>query len=177
MDGGDGNQFPFFPNKHEPWDPIKAMGRIRRFSVDLADPSANSFGMEILHPQIVGFLARQDDRYHTRPYRYGFLLGSSAMGGGVSWNMVDHKTGEVATYAPGGDTMLAEMCFVPRTADAEEGDGYLVGVATHTGERGRSDLVLVDTRDLAAGPVATVKMPHKIIGQVHGFWVDGGRLR
>jgi len=176
MDGGDGNQFPFFPNKHEPWDPIKAMGRIRRFSVDLADLSANSFGMEILHPEIVGFLARQDDRYHTRPYRYGFLLGSSAMGGGVSWNMVDHKTGKVSTYAPGGDTMLAEMCFVPRNKGAEEGDGYLVGVATHTGERGRSDLVLVDTRDLAAGPVATVKMPHKIIGQVHGFWVDGGQL-
>ncbi len=36
--------------------------------------------------------------------------------------------------------------------------------------------VFVDTRDLAAGPVATVKMPHKIIGQDHGFWVDGGQL-
>jgi carotenoid cleavage dioxygenase len=90
--------------------------------------------------------------------------------------MVDHKTGRVSTFAPGGDTMLNEMCFVPRGSDAAEGDGYLVGVATHTGERGRSDLVLVDTRDLAAGPVATVRMPHRIIGQVHGFWVPGGHL-
>jgi carotenoid cleavage dioxygenase len=152
------------------------MGRIRRFSVDLADRATNSFSMEILHPEVVGFLARQDDRYHTRPYRYGFLLGSSAMGGGVSWNMVDHKTGKVSTYAPGGDTMLTEMCFVPCAKDAPEGDGYLVGVATRTSERGRSDLLIVDTRDLAAGPVAAVKMPHKIIGQIHGFWVPGEQL-
>ena len=35
---------------------------------------------------------------------------------------------------------------------------------------GRSDLVIVDTKDMAAGPVATVKMPYKIVGQIHGFW-------
>jgi len=176
MDGGDGNQFPFFPNKHEPWDPVKAVGRIRRFSVDLADTTTNSFKMDILYPDVTGFLARQDDRFHTRPYRYGFLLGSSAMGGGIAWHMIDHQTGKVSTWSPGAGAMIAEMCFVPRNAGAPEGDGYLVGVVTHTGERGRSDLVLVDTRDLAAGPVATVKMPHKIVGQVHGFWVPGDDL-
>ena len=67
--------------------------------------------------------------------------------------------------------MVNEMCFVPRNKHAGEADGYLIGVVTRTAERGRSDLVLVDTRDLAAGPIATVKMPHKIVGQVHGFWV------
>ena len=34
MDGGDANQFPMFPNIHEPFDPVKAQGRVRRFSVD-----------------------------------------------------------------------------------------------------------------------------------------------
>ena len=175
MDGADSNQFPFFPNKHEAWNPMKAMGQIRRFSVDLSDTSANSFKMEIVHAQVTGALARQDDRYHTRKYRYGFLLGFGP-GFGINWQMVDHQTGKVQVYAPGPDATIAEMCFVPRHAGAAEGDGYLVGVVSRTRENFRSDLVLVDTRDLAAGPVATIVLPHRIIGQIHGFWVPGDQL-
>ncbi|MDB5717069.1 MAG: hypothetical protein JWM38_496, partial [Sphingomonas bacterium] len=54
--------------------------------------------------------------------------------------------------------------------------GYLIGIVTRKMEGGRSDLVLVDTRDLAAGPVATIKLPCRIVGQVHGFWVPGDAL-
>jgi carotenoid cleavage dioxygenase len=71
---------------------------------------------------------------------------------------------------------LAEMTFVPRKTGAPEGDGYLVGIADHRKENGRSDLVFVDTHDLAAGPVARVKMPYRVVGQVHGFWVPGDQL-
>ena len=31
--------------------------------------------MKVMYPQYGGGLARQDDRYHTVPYRYGFLIG------------------------------------------------------------------------------------------------------
>jgi carotenoid cleavage dioxygenase len=51
-----------------------------------------------------------------------------------------------------------------------------VGIANHGKENGRSDLVFVDTHDLAAGPVARVKMPYRVVGQVHGFWVPGDQL-
>jgi carotenoid cleavage dioxygenase-like enzyme len=68
------------------------------------------------------------------------------------------------------------MCFVPRSKDAGEGDGYLIGIVSRMAEKGRSDLVIVDTNDLAAGPVATIKMPSRIVGQVHGFWVPGDQL-
>ncbi len=134
MDGGDGNQFPFFPNKHEPRDPIAAMGRIRRFSVDLADPSANSFGMEILHPEIVGSPCAPG-----RPLSHAPLSAMASRSEVRPWAawveleyMVDHKTGRVSTYAPGGDTMLAEMwLLVPRNRDAEEGAAaILAGVTT-----------------------------------------------
>ena len=30
--------------------------------------------------------------------------------------------------------------------------------------------------NLDAGPVARVKMPYKVVGQVHGFWVPGHDL-
>jgi carotenoid cleavage dioxygenase len=68
------------------------------------------------------------------------------------------------------------MTFVPRKKDADEGDGYLIGIGSSTKESGRSDLILVDTKDVAAGPVARVKMPFRCVGQVHGFWADASDL-
>jgi carotenoid cleavage dioxygenase len=175
MDGAEINQFPFFPKRGEERGPEPMPpGQIRRFTVDLADPAANSFGMEVLFPEISGVLARQDDRYHTLPYRYGFLLSIGPTG--PAWTMVDHKAGTTATYTPPPGSVPAEMCFVPRHKGAAEGDGYLIGVVNHMREAGRSDLILVDTRDVAAGPIATIKMPCRIVRQVHGFWVPGDAL-
>jgi carotenoid cleavage dioxygenase-like enzyme len=34
-----------------------------------------------------------------------------------------------------------------------------------------SELVIGDTRNLAAGPLARVRLPFKAPGQVHGNWV------
>jgi carotenoid cleavage dioxygenase-like enzyme len=34
----------------------------------------------------------------------------------------------------------------------------------------------VDTQHLDAGPVARIKMPNRVVGQVHGFWVPGDQL-
>jgi len=169
MDGADGNQFPFFPNKHKDFDPQKAVGQIRRFSVDLADATANSFDMQILFPEVTGVLSRQDDRYHTIPYRYGFML-QVGPAGKTGWAMVDHQTGQVSTWAPGPNARVSEMCFIPRSRTAPEGDGYLIGVVTNTDQAGRSDVVLLDTKDIEAGPIARIKMPYRIVGQIHGFW-------
>lgn len=175
MDGAEVNQFPFFPARGaQHADEGMAPGQIRRFTVDLADTTANSFKTEVLFPDVIGVLARQDDRYHTLPYRYGFMLAFGATG--PCWTMVDHHTGEKSVYAPPPGSVPSEMCFVPRSKDAPEGDGYLIGIVTRKMEGGRSDLVLVDTRDLAAGPVATIKLPCRIVGQVHGFWVPGDSL-
>ena len=79
-------------------------------------------------------------------------------------------------FSLGKDVSLAEMCFVPRRTGAAEGDGYLIGVASQMKEAGRSDLVIVDTQDIAAGPVATVHMPYKVVSQIHGLWVPGDQL-
>lgn len=174
MDGGEGNQFPFFPSLHEPFDPVKALGRVRRFKIDLGSKRNKTYEVQTLYPEITGVLARQDDRFHTIPYRYGFL---NVVGpGGSGWAMFDHQKLAAKVFAPGPDVGLAEMCFVPRKADAPEGDGYLIGVAEHRKEGGRSDLLLVDTQHLDAGPVARVKMPYKVVGQVHGFWVPESQL-
>jgi len=178
QDGGEGNQFPFFPslNPADPFVPAKAAGRVRRFTMDLSSKSNESYEVETLYPQITGALARQDDRYHTVPYRYGFLNGRDIVSGAAGWACFDHQARTSKVFSLGPDARLQEMCFVPRKKDAPEGDGYLIGVATRTKENGRADLVLVDTKHLDDGPVATVKLPYRIPDQVHGFWVPGDQL-
>ena len=64
MDGGDGNQFPFFPspNPEDKFDPVKATGRVRRFSFDTSKKNVKNFDMKVMFPEYTGALARQDDR-------------------------------------------------------------------------------------------------------------------
>jgi carotenoid cleavage dioxygenase len=173
MDGGEGNQFPFFPSLHESFDPKKAVGRIRRFKINLANRRNKTYEVKTAYPGISGVLARQDDRFHTVPYRYGFLNGQGESRG---WVMFDHQKEATRIYSPGPDVSLAEGTFVPRKTGAPEGDGYLVGIAEHRKEGGRSDLIFVDTQQLEAGPIARVKMPYRVVGQVHGFWVSEDQL-
>ena len=102
------------------------------------------------------------------PYRYGIL-------NSAGWNWIDHQTGRVQTFSMPG-ARLAEACFVPRKKGAPEGDGYLIGVADQVKENGRSDVVIIATHDVTAGPIATMHMPYKVVGQVHGLWVEGWQL-
>jgi carotenoid cleavage dioxygenase len=168
VDGAPGNQFPFFPSVHEPFNPQASVGRVVRLTADMNKSADDGYGRETLFPEITGALSRQDDRYHTVPYRWGILNGGG-------WNLLDHQTGKVQSFTLPG-SRLAEATFVPRKRGAPEGDGYLIGVADNIKESGRSDLILVDTQDLAAGPIATVHMPYKVVGQIHGFWVAGDDL-
>jgi carotenoid cleavage dioxygenase len=89
--------------------------------------------------------------------------------------VIDHQEKKTQLFSV-PDYSLSEMTFVPRKKGAPEGDGYLIGIGSSTKEAGRSDLILADTKDLAAGPVARVKMPFKVVGQVHGFWADASQI-
>jgi len=182
VDMGLKNQFPFFPNKDgTPFDAEAAKGRITRLSVDLARGSRPGYEMEVLYPN-TGVLSRQDDRYHTVPYSVGFLrcldeaqpldprLGGAPMRPLNTWARFDHPAKRVQSYFGGADVGLEECCFVPRSARAPEGDGYLLGVAQRQLEN-RSELLVLDAQRLAEGPLARVLMPFRIFGQIHGWWV------
>jgi carotenoid cleavage dioxygenase len=176
------NQFPFFPNKDgSPFDAVAAEGRVTRLSVDLAQASRPGYELEVLYPH-TGVLSRQDDRYHTVPYSVGFLrcldaaqpvdprLTAGAMRPLNTWTRFDHPTRRAQSYFGGAEVSLEECCFVPRSPRAPEGDGYLLGVAQRPLEN-RSELLVLDARRLAEGPLARVLLPIRIFGQIHGWWV------
>jgi len=36
--------------------------------------------------------------------------------------------------------------------------------------------VIIDATQMQAGPIATVRLPFRTFGQVHGWWVSGEKL-
>lgn len=178
------NPFPFMPFRDGTrWDPVRGASHITRLSVDLAHKSLKDYRMEVLYPDHVGALPRQDDRYHTVPYRIGFLPCPEPDAHDRSWRpsvcyaRFDHQTRRTQLYRAAPNTRLAEACFAPRSRSAPEGCGYLLGVATRLSEGGRADLLILDAERLQEGPLATVRLPTRIVGQIHGLWVPGETLR
>ncbi len=96
--------------------------------------------------------------------------------GGACYARFDHQNRTSTLFNAGTDSSLAECCFAPQSANAPEGAGYLMGVATRNTEGGRADLVILDAEHLADGPVATVHLPMRAVGQIHGWWVPEAQL-
>ena len=174
------NPFPFMPMQGgKSWDPAGAVNYITRLSADTNNRNISSYGIEQLYPY-VGALPRQDDRYNTTTYRYGFLGSRNPDAppreAGSVYVRFDNATRSATHYDFGTQTRLDEPCFAPRRDDAPEGSGYLMGLATRQNENGRGDLVIFDAEHLDEGPVATVKLPIRAVGQIHGWWVPESQL-
>lgn len=176
------NPFPFMPMRDgSRWDPIAGSSHITRLSADLSRRRARGYEIETLYPRHMGALPRQDDRYNTQPYRYGFLgcpdpEAPDPRNAGACYARFDHQTRTSTLYNAGTTTSLAECCFAPKHANAREGEGYLLGLATRNDQNRRADLVILDAEHLEDGPVATVMLPMRAVGQVHGWWVPEAQL-
>jgi carotenoid cleavage dioxygenase len=174
------NPFPFMPNRDgSSWSPATGTSYITRLSADLGNTAISDYGIERLAPW-TGALPRQDDRYNTVPYRYGFLgtrdiNASDPRQANAGYVRFDHATGTQTFWNAGAGTSLAECCFAPKPGGAE-GEGWLLGVATRQNEGGRGDLVILDAQRLAEGPIATVRLPVRAIGQIHGWFVPEAQL-
>jgi carotenoid cleavage dioxygenase-like enzyme len=177
------NPFPFMPMRDGlRWDPVRAASRITRLSVDLRAKSPKDYSIETLYPNHIGALPRQDDRYNTVEYRYGFLPCPDPNPQDPSkrpascYARFDLQNRSSTLYRAGEGVSLAEACFAPRSKTAPEGSGYLMGVASHTTQANRADLVILDAEHIEDGPVATVKLPTRIVGQIHGWWVPADQI-
>ena len=185
----DGNFFPFFPNTDgTPFDPKRARALVRKITIDLKS-KGDSYEEEILHSSPVVDLGKVDPRVLTLQNRYGYTSFADAsqpfdaahatglVQGRTNncYGRFDFHTGKLDSYFAGPTHSLQECSFVPRPGSHEEGDGYLVGVAQNYAEM-RSELIVADARDLAAGDVARVMLPFRTSAQVHGIWASAQEL-
>jgi carotenoid cleavage dioxygenase-like enzyme len=176
-----GNVFYFFPQAdgYVP-SPETLKAGLARWTFDL-----DATDTQVVPQPLTNFpceFPRCDERYSGRPYRHGFLL---AFDPTLPWdaatlgappfqffNQLAHlnvETGETQTWFAGDAECFQEPIFVPRSADAPEGDGYVISLLNHLRSES-TELVVLDALDLAAGPVARIQVPFRMRMSLHGNW-------
>jgi carotenoid cleavage dioxygenase len=112
-----------------------------------------------------------------RAYRHGWYascdgeLKSPLAENDAYYNVVahyDHETRSVDRYSC-GQAMTSEPIFVPASADAAEGAGYLMSVVTSF-ETHTSSLYIFNALAVSDGPVAKVHLSHRVPAGFHGGW-------
>ena len=116
---------------------------------------------------------RPDERYFTKPHRYLWSMGMPEDGdlefvAPMPLYRHDLSTGESVQHVFGEGRIPGEFVFVPRSADAPEGDGWVMGYVIDR-NHGTSALEILDAMSLS--PVAAVHIPHLIPPGFHGNWI------
>ncbi len=152
--------------------------QIRRWTFDLNSKS------DAFHEEVVsttpGFLPRMDDRYLSLDYRYAFISSrvpsatpdpkASPMSGGTQVvQRLDVRTGDIKQCVVEGKVALQESCFVPRANSKNEGDGYVMTIASNF-DTMSSDMIITDAQHLEDGIIATVKLPFRLRSGTHTNW-------
>ena len=168
-----------FPDLHDPHaHETPPFGE--RWSFDLDSP-ASEFRIRRLIDQI-GEMPTIDPRYAMkRANHFWFGTNNPALGPMLDWGPkgppftcvghYDETTGKLVFWYAGPDSAPEEPHFVPRSANAPEGDGWILAMVGRRDEN-RTDLVILDALHLDQGPVAIVKFPYRVHEGFHGTWVS-----
>ena len=82
----------------------------------------------------------------------------------------DSQSGETTVYRYGEHRHGGEAVFAPSTDATTEDDGYLISFV-HDEATNQSECVIIDARNVSAGPVATIRMPFRVPYGFHSGWV------
>jgi carotenoid cleavage dioxygenase len=120
-----------------------------------------------------------DARRTGRPYRYAYALGlpeqlTDTLVGEAPLLKHDLERGTRELHAFGAGRIAGEFVFVPRAPEAAEDEGWLLGLVIDADGESTA-LEILDARDLAAPPVASVRVPHRIPPGIHGAWLPSIR--
>jgi carotenoid cleavage dioxygenase len=138
------------------------------------DPAARSVTRSVIDAHAQEF-PRPDERFIGRPYRYATTLALPEHGNPVFVSdsrlyRHDLVEGTRQVHDFGADQVPGEFVFVPRSAAAPEGDGWLMGYVIDTPSE-TTQLVILDALDFEGAPVAAVRIPHRVPPGFHGNWV------
>jgi carotenoid cleavage dioxygenase len=115
--------------------------------------------------------------YLGKPYRYSYNMiahpGAFLFDGILRY---DHRTGQSQEYLFGEGRFGSESPMAPCHDARFEDDGYVVSFVTDMGAD-RSECVILDARDIGAGPVARILLPHRIGSGTHSCWADEREIR
>lgn len=169
---------PLFPKPDgSPASDVPSPSWLVRWQFDLSNPSHEFTRTRLA--EIPGEFPRMDDRFAGLPYRHGWYAchAEAAPGGSprlyagllhIDLTRPKTEAGRDMYMFPAPD-VVSEGVFVPRSPDAEEGDGWLLATVWR-GATNTSDLVIFDACAIAKGPVCTASLPHRVPVGFHGNW-------
>ncbi len=155
-----------------------------RWSFDLSSRS-DQFTVRRLFDQI-GEMPMIDQRFlMRRAQQFYFGTNNPALGPMLEWGPkgppftcighYDESRRKINFWYSGPDSSPEEPYFVPRAADAAEGEGWLLTLVGRRSQN-RTDLVILDAAHIDRGPVATIRMPCRLHEGCHGTWVPQAQL-
>ncbi|MBC6480021.1 MAG: carotenoid oxygenase family protein [Hormoscilla sp. GM7CHS1pb] len=113
-----------------------------------------------------------------RPYRYLFIGAADRARGNAPLQAIlkiDWMSGERQLWSAAPQGFVSEPIFVPRPGAASEDDGWVLALV-YDSEHHRSDVAILDARDLNKGPVGRLHLKHHIPYGLHGSftpdWFD-----
>jgi all-trans-8'-apo-beta-carotenal 15,15'-oxygenase len=153
---------------HSDWA-ADGMASLVRLSIDLASGKVASRSFDTgnanefprINPQRTG-----------RPYRYAYIANNPAgqdIGLQRRVTRVDMESGRSVSHDVGGNRYVGEPIFIQTRADGDEDDGVVVTLVFDAGAN-RTDIVGLDARDLAAGPLFTARLRHHVPYSLHGYF-------
>ena len=140
--------------------------QLTRITFDLSKPDAEAVTLEPIQGAF-GDMPKIDDRFAMEKYRTGYFAFRDPPRMGVG--QIDWDTREIV-YHDLEAAAAQEPLFVPRSADAPEGDGFVLTVVDRFIEK-RTDLLILDGNDVSRPAIATVKLPFALPMAFHGSWV------
>jgi carotenoid cleavage dioxygenase-like enzyme len=145
-------------------------GRPTRFAVDL---DAGTVKVEQFD-DMGGDYPRINDAYCGVRSRYlymgGFRDEATIVGHFDTIGKYDDVTGTRTTWHCGPNCVTGEAVFAPDPDGTTEDDGWLLACVTDRTDD-HTDLVVLDARDVAAGPVARVHVPVRVPFGFHANWL------
>jgi carotenoid cleavage dioxygenase len=135
-----------------------------RWTVDLADGKVRESRIDD-RPQE---FPRVDERLVGRPHRYGYAPCVGADDGSDALLKHDFVGDDSMSRHFGAGKSLGEFVFHPRSPEAAEDDGVLMGYV-YDRATDRSELAILDARTLA--DIAAIKLPHRVPAGFHGNWL------
>jgi len=145
-----------------------APGQLWRFTLNLSEQTVQRRLLEerccefpSVHPNHVG-----------HPYRYLFMGAAHNAKGNAPLQAIlklDVTTGKQQLWSAAPQGYVSEPIFVPRPNGSGEDDGWVLTLV-YDASKHRSDVVILDGRDLNQGPVARLHLKHHIPYGLHGSW-------
>lgn len=117
---------------------------------------------------------RVDNRRSGLRAQYGYIMGLDQESPTLTYDRYLYKynleTGARERQDLGAGWHGGEACFVPRSPDAAEDDGWILSIVHDDGEDA-SFLVILDAQNFTEAPVAKVRLPRRVPYGAHSNWI------